>query len=70
MEKVVISGDFFAYPPEALEELEESLAGVEVEKVPEVIDSFRGRLTLLGASLDDLKDLLVELLSPPTGASS
>ncbi len=64
IKKVVISGDFFAYPPEAVEELERALEGViaKPEAVRRVVKNFEGRLKIVGASLSDIADLLANLL--------
>lgn len=63
---VLISGDFFAYPPEAIEEMESSLRGVRAdpEAVERVVMSFRGKLQLVGISLEDIVELLREALGP------
>ncbi len=58
--EVVISGDFFAYPPEAIEELERALVGASVEEAASVVRSFKGRVQVVGASLKDFEELLVE----------
>jgi len=55
---IVVSGDFFAYPPEKLEELEDKLKNKHVSEVDRVIDGYRDILELVGASLDDLKELV------------
>lgn len=55
---IVVSGDFFAYPPEKLEELEDKLKNKHVSEVDRVIDEYRDILELVGASLDDLRELV------------
>lgn len=55
---IVVSGDFFAYPPEKLEELEDKLKNKHVSEVDKVIDEYRDTLELVGASLDDLRELV------------
>ena len=55
---IVVSGDFFAYPPEKLEELEDKLKNKHVSEVDRVIDGYRDILELVGAPLDDLKELV------------
>ena len=64
LKEVLISGDFFAYPPEALEELEESLKGIKAEprEIERVLESFGDRVELVGVGLEDLKELLLSLL--------
>ena len=56
--KAAISGDFFAYPSETLEELELEIGGKTVEEALKIIDSYRGRIKLVGASLQDIKQLI------------
>lgn len=59
---IVISGDFFAYPEEELERLEEALKGRRVTEAPEIIMGFRGRVTLLGAGLEDIIELIKRIM--------
>lgn len=61
--KMIISGDFFAYPPEALEELELEIRGKTVEEALKVIDRYGGRVKLVGASLQDVKQLIRQAVS-------
>lgn len=62
---VVISGDFFAYPLGAIENIERSLKGkrAEKEEIKKTIDQFRGKCTIVGATFDDIVDLLAQTLS-------
>lgn len=55
---VTISGDFFAYPSETLEELELEIRGKTVEEALKIIDGYEGRVKLVGASLQDVKQLI------------
>jgi len=55
---VTISGDFFAYPSETLEELELEIRGKTVEEALKIIDDYEGRVKLVGASLQDVKQLI------------
>ena len=55
---VTISGDFFAYPSETLEELELEIRGKTVEEALKIIDGYEGRVKLVGASLQDVKQLM------------
>ena len=55
---VTISGDFFAYPSETLEELELEIGGKTVEEALKIIDGYEGRVKLVGASLQDVKQLI------------
>lgn len=59
---VVFSGDYFAYPEELVEELEEALRGKTLGEALEVIDSYKDRLRLLGITLEDVKNALREAL--------
>ena len=56
--KIIISGDFFAYPSETLEKLELEIRGKTVEEALKIIDSYEGRIKLVGASLQDVKQLI------------
>lgn len=64
LEKVMFSGDFFAYPAEALEELEQMLAGspLNVEEIKSVFKQYKGKVSLVGASLNVLEKELLRLL--------
>jgi len=62
IEKVVFSGDFFAYPPEIFEELEKSLRNVDIEEVEERIREYNEKIVLLGLSLEDVVSAIKELL--------
>jgi len=63
VEDVVISGDFFAHPEEAVEEMERVLRGKTLREAPSVIESFKGLVELVGVSLEDLKSMFEELAS-------
>ncbi len=60
LRRVVISGDFFAYPEGALEAFEESLSGVEPsrDEVLKVIRKFG--IEFLGASAEEIADMIAE----------
>lgn len=60
---IVISGDFFAYPPEKLEELEEMLKGVSLSEAINIIDKYRDNLVLIGISFNDIIELLNSLMN-------
>ncbi len=64
LEKVMFSGDFFAYPAEALEELEQRLAGspLNVEKIRSAFKQYKGKVSLVGTSLNVLEEELLGLL--------
>lgn len=56
--EIMITGDFFAYPPEALEELEHSLKNKTLEEARKIIESYRGRIELVGISIEDIRELI------------
>lgn len=58
VKNAIISGDFFAYPPEIIEEMEAKVQGCELSKVLEVIEHYRDRVKLVGVKFDDLKELI------------
>jgi len=58
---ISFSGDFFAYPPEALEEMEQDLISTDITNVEEKVNKYKGKLTLLGVSFDDIIELLKKL---------
>mgnify|MGYP000241628783 CR=1 FL=1 len=59
---IIISGDFFAYPMEAVEELENMLKGVNVSDAIDIINCFRDRIVFIGLTIDDIIDLLRKIL--------
>ena len=59
--RVTISGDFFAYPAEVIEEMEREMTGADVGELPSVVDRYRGRVELVGITLEDLRELLRQL---------
>jgi len=67
VQEVIISGDFFIYPEESLEELEERLKGcgesVCIEDAFKTLESS----TLLGVNLEDVKRRIVEIVEKCTG---
>ena len=48
--RLVISGDFFAFPPELLDEAESRASGATLEEVVEVVGGYLGRVVLVGVS--------------------
>ncbi len=60
---IVISGDFFAYPPEKLEELEKKLKNKLVEDALEIIDEYRNKINLIGTNLQDVKELINQAIA-------
>ncbi|MEM4661595.1 MAG: lipoate protein ligase C-terminal domain-containing protein [Desulfurococcaceae archaeon] len=63
IEDVQISGDFFVYPEEALEVLENMLKGCSTTKCVEDAFSSIRNATILGFDLDSLRNKVVEALS-------
>jgi len=59
---IIISGDFFAYPMEAVDELENMLKGASVSNAIEIINCFRDRIVFIGLTIDDIIDLLRKIL--------
>ena len=66
--KFMLSGDFFAYPPEQLEKLEKEFIGrkADVETVAEILEGFRDKIELTGISMDDIADLVNKLVMADT----
>jgi len=62
VEDVIISGDFFAYPAEAIEDMEKDMKGLSLVKLPEIVENYRSKVKLVGVTLDDLKTLIEELV--------
>lgn len=58
---IVISGDFFAHPEEAIDELERELKGSSIDDITFIVNKFRDRIELVGLSIDDILELLLEL---------
>ena len=57
---ITLSGDFFAYPEESFEELEDSLKNTGCKKAIEILESYRNKLMLVGASIDDIELFIKE----------
>ncbi len=55
---IIISGDFFVYPQEMLEALENELKGCKVNEVREVIEKYSTKMTVLGFTLEDVIELI------------
>lgn len=62
LEEVQVSGDFFVYPEEALEVLENSLRGCRDQACIENAFSAINKATILGFDPVDLKNRILELL--------
>ncbi len=61
--KIAISGDFMAFPPKVIEELESSLQGKVIEEVgATVMKALRGA-QLLGITAEEIVETIKEILS-------
>jgi len=65
IERVMISGDFFAYPPSLIEDIESELEGkkAEFKTIERILDMFRCKGKLVGVSFNDLEQLFREIIS-------
>ncbi len=63
IEDIVISGDFFAYPEEVIDLIEEELRGKHLSEVDTIINKYRDRVELIGLTFDDIRILIHELMS-------
>lgn len=62
--EVQITGDFFVYPPEALEHLEEELRGCNtIDCIHSKINSVAATTEVLGLDYNALKEALTKILS-------
>jgi len=60
--EAIISGDFFAYPPEAVEILESCLKGCDTDScVGQCFEVLGTESTLLGLDIRDIEELLKNL---------
>lgn len=66
IENVVISGDFFLHPEEYIHLIEESIRGRSLKDAINKLNEFRGKVELLGATFDDIADLLNEAYQKAT----
>ncbi len=57
---IVISGDFFAYPEEAVEEIEEELRNTIVDNARRILEKYRSKVELVGITIDDIIDAVLE----------
>ena len=53
IERVRFYGDFFIHPEEAIEELESSLSGKNIDEAVDMISSFFERTEVIGAEAED-----------------
>ncbi|ADI31757.1 lipoate protein ligase C-terminal domain-containing protein [Staphylothermus hellenicus] len=58
---IIISGDFFAYPEEGIELLENDLKGKTINEAIRIIDDYRDKIKLLGISLENIKNILIKI---------
>jgi len=63
IEEIVISGDFFAYPEELVDEMEHKLRGRRAGEIREILESYRGLIEFAGVSLEDIAELIMEILA-------
>ncbi|MDK2384110.1 MAG: lipoate protein ligase C-terminal domain-containing protein [Candidatus Korarchaeota archaeon] len=61
--QLVISGDFMAFPPQIIEELEKSLVGKKAEEVEGVVREVLKGTELIGVEIDEIIDTIRELAS-------
>lgn len=62
IEQIIITGDFFVYPPNALYELESHLKWSRVDEVPQLIMKFSNSIRILDLSLSELAQLVMKCL--------
>lgn len=55
-----VTGDFFVYPEEALEMIEESLKGIPITAIKQTLEREmeEGRIAMVGFKLDDLINMI------------
>ena len=62
IEGVKISGDFFAYPEEGVEEIEKELRGATITNVRSTVERATGGIRLVGLSREDLVEMVEKCL--------
>ena len=65
VKKVYIRGDFFCYPEDAIERLENALVGRRPEEIPEAFRRTMEGVELLGVRREELLDLILEASKCP-----
>ncbi|MCX8185196.1 MAG: hypothetical protein RMI56_04215 [Sulfolobales archaeon] len=55
--KLIVSGDFFAYPPEVLDSLGRVVSGKHASEIVEAVSSVLDKLTLVGVSRESIVEL-------------
>ncbi len=58
VEQMLLTGDFFAYPPDAIHELEAQLKWIHIDDIPDLITKFRDRIDIHGLSIYELANLI------------
>jgi lipoate-protein ligase A len=62
VEDIIISGDFFAYPEEMVDELESAIRGHKLSDIIDIVESYRDRIVFLGVSIDDIINVLRKII--------
>lgn len=57
---VVISGDFFLYPEEAIHDIESSIRNKTLDEAIKELNKFKESVEFLGTSVDDIINLIIE----------
>ncbi len=62
--RIIIGGDFFAYPPETIDEIEKALTGplIDAAKAAKTMEKFRDKVKLVGIDFDDLVKAVTEAI--------
>ncbi len=67
--KVIIAGDFMAFPKEAVDELERSLIGRSAEEVQRVVMEHLEGVKIMGVTVEEIAEAIRELASSPSSSS-
>ena len=59
--KFILSGDFFAFPNEKLEEMEKKIIGKSIDEAEKIINEYKYKINLIGISFNDILSLLNEI---------
>lgn len=59
--KFILSGDFFAFPNEKLEEMEKKIIGKSIDEAEKIISKYKYKINLIGISFNDILSLLNEI---------
>lgn len=60
IKEIVISGDFFLYPEEYIHTIESELRGKKISEVAKILSTFKDRVEVVGASIDEFVDVINE----------